>query len=465
MLMDRLVMPAETWLRLQHHLDAAAPREDGAFLLLTVSRSSHGARLLASEYIAPPAWAWESNGEDHLRPSGRWLSEVLGRALWEGRGLAFVHSHPLEAHPPGLSYIDLETSRAWAASFSKSLPTAFASLVVSTGVVSGVWFDLKKPGLPREFRSIQALGMGRIDTVSSLQGSGAEIDDRQERAISSKGNAWLRALRVVVVGAGGTGSSVVELLARSGVHQIAVIDPDSLDSSSNLRRVAGSQASDLKDRTLKVAIAKRHVASLGLGTELIPIAADVRTREAADSLVSADLIINTTDTHSSRSFVNQVAYQHWVATIDVGVRIGVTGEMRVSGMPAEIRLLLPDNGCLWCRSVLDSGRIREENLPRNERAALAKEGYVQGAGDEREPSLGSLTGAAAAFAVLMMIKAGVGGGAPDWAIFDPWEIYGIVGTSPVRPDCICTSWRGRGDEIPISYLPSKAERGKPLLNG
>jgi hypothetical protein len=281
----------------------------------------------------------------------------------------------------------------------------------------------------------------------------SEVDDRQVRALQRLGNARLRQLSIGVVGAGGTGSSVAEQLARLGVSAITLVDPDRLDTPSNLRRVVGSRPSDLHEGLSKAEVVGRHLKEIGLSKDVMALTQDVRTQSATKALLDTDLVISTTDTHSSRAFLNQIAYQYWLPLLDVGARVGLKKSGEVSGMPVEVRVLLPDNGCLWCRGVLSADRIREENLPAGERARLAAEGYVQGL-EGPQPSLASLNYFAASLTVLTAIR--LYSGQPlvsQTFILDPWEQYVQTASDDVNPDCICHDWRGLADELPIVYLP------------
>lgn len=94
-----------------------------------------------------------------------------------------------------------------------------------------------------------------------------QVHDRQIRAFGSSGQRTLAQLRVGVVGAGGTGSAVIEQLTRLGVRDIVSIDNDII-TTTNVSRVYGSSTSD--DGRLKVQVANDNVARIGLGTSLTP---------------------------------------------------------------------------------------------------------------------------------------------------------------------------------------------------
>jgi len=454
--MYRLVIPAGLFQQLNSHLDAAQPREEGAFLLIRVGRGNSGVRLLAHALLLPPQDGWESRGPDHLRPSGQWLSAVIGSAIETSSGFAFIHSHPGRTHPTTLSPLDRETSIEWSKSLTATVGRPFASLVWSTGTISGWAFEPADPTRPHDIERVDALGNGNVKALHQMiEPIGqSELDDRQVRSLQRLGNARLRQLSIGVVGTGGTGSAVAEQLARLGVSAITLVDPDRLDTPSNIRRVVGSRASDLDKGLGKAEVVGGHLKEIGLAEHVTILAQDVRTESAAKALLDTDMVISTTDTHSSRAFLNQIAYQYWLPLLDVGARVGLKKSGEVSGMPVEVRVLLPDNGCLWCRRVLSADRIREENLPANERARLAAEGYVQGL-EGPQPSLASLNYFAASLIVLTAIRLYSGQPLISLSfILDPWEQYFQAGSGDINPDCICHDWRGLADELPIVYLPA-----------
>lgn len=452
--MVRLVFLRSVWDELNAHLRDAAPSEDGAFLFIGVGQGAMSSRLIAPEVVLPPDDAWESRGNHNLRPSGQWLSAAIGAAIDNGGGLAFVHSHPDSHHPSELSWIDKSTSKDWARTLVPTLQAPFASLVWTPTDISG-WLFSEGDGEPLEVDTIETLGRRarRVvhGAVSEQQGD-VELDDRQRRALGDLGNDRLRNLSVGLVGAGGTGSPLAEILARMGVARLTLIDPDALDTPSNLRRITGSTQGDLESAAAKADVVARHVNGLGFGTSADSLAADVRTEGVARRLLDLDLVISTTDTHSSRALVNQVAFQYYVPVIDVGVKVGTATDGSVSGMPIEVRLLLPDEPCLWCLGVLNAERIREENLPADERERLRAEGYIQGV-DGPQPSLAALNNVAASIAATLALQLATDRDSGLSAfILDPWELYLQPIEMTIDPECLCRHWRGRADATTLPTL-------------
>ncbi|MEA2579137.1 MAG: hypothetical protein QOE83_29 [Actinomycetota bacterium] len=455
--MYRMVWSQPEWVKLKELFDSAGNREAGAFLLVRMGKGESGARLLVQRVLLPPKGGLEREGRDFLRPSGQWMSGVIGAAIEEGCGLAFIHSHPNAHHPADLSAIDWETTITWSKSITPTIDGPFASLVWSPAGVAGVLFLVDDPNTPIRLDRFESLGDGRAEQLNPPKAVASDeaLDDRQARALTTLGNRRLRGLAVGVVGAGGTGSPVVEQLVRMGVAAITIVDPDVLDDSSNLRRVVGSRPSDVSEVRNKAEVVGRHARSLDFETEVTVMPADAREELVTRRLLDCDLVMNTTDTQASRAFLNQVSYQYWIPVIDVGVKVGTKTAGDISGMPVELRLLLPDNGCLWCRKgVLDSQIIYEENLPPADREKRAADGYVQGVG-QAQPSLTPLNYLAGALALLTLIRVYSGKSVPAASIvFDGYEQYVHPLQYTIDPSCMCGQWRGLADDLPIAFLPA-----------
>jgi len=451
--MRRLLWSDTDWRVVRAHFEAAKPHEEAAFLLIRSGRTTHGRRMMVERVLLPSHDSFERQGHDYLRPTSKWISAVISAAVATGTGVAFIHSHPDEHHPAALSALDVETSITWGKTLGAIIPGPFASVVWSPAGMAGVILDeICEPVAIDSFesygeRSIELLNVDRFTSQDS------DLDDRQARALTVLGNRRLRNMRLAIVGVGGTGSPLAEQLVRSGISEVVLVDPDRLDDPSNVRRVVGSTTQDLGAQ--KVSIVGRHLRSIGFSTDIVEIGQDVRYEHVIRRVLDCDLIISTTDTQSSRALINQVAYQYWIPTIDVGLRVGTTSAGQISGMPVEVRTLLPATGCLWCRKyVLSSQAIYEENLPSAEQRALQDEGYVQGVRGP-QPSLTPLNSFAASVAFLTALRAYSGLEVPFMSvIIDPWDQFVHAMPTAVDAECVCAQWRGKGDDASVPFLPT-----------
>ena len=227
-----------------------------------------------------------------------------------------------------------------------------------------------------------------------------EILARQSAAFGKPFTAKLNSLRIAVVGAGGTGSPVTTLLARSGVGEIISIDFDDFEKS-NLNRVRGSRLRD--DGKNKAKIQRDFINELGVPCKIIAIDGVIDMNyKAVEALSSADIIFGCTDDWAGRDLLNKAVYYYGLPLIDLGLG-GFVGEDR-DGHPVlrnhsgRVSCVLPEFGaCLYCQDVIRPEWVAHQLAVRNdpERAEQdVKEGYLQGGGVPA-PGVGPFTGATA----------------------------------------------------------------------
>src|SRR6185312_13140472 len=145
-----------------------------------------------------------------------------------------------------------------------------------------------------------------------------------------------------------------------------------------------------------------------------------------------------TDSHASRAVVGQVAYQHLVPTIDMGVSITV-GSAGVEHVNGRVQMLAPGLTCLSCTRALDGEQIRREMMTPDQRAA---DPYVQGV-HEPQPAVISLNSTMASLAVTMFLGAVTP--VPAQARFQLYDgVRGTVRPTSARraPNCIVCSPKG-----------------------
>jgi hypothetical protein len=425
--------------------DDSAPREAGAFCLVRTATGARATRYLVTEIVAPTDEPWEFQQEALLRPSARYISAAISRAVSAKAGLLFIHSHPNAAYPPGMSSTDQSAFRALASTLGSTVDGPFCAAIAHPMAWKGyVWADdtiTEMDSVWSSGRWLDLLGGGEPEPLR-------EWDDREQRALGPA-NAIVRGLSVAVVGCGGLGSPIAEVLSRMGVATVILIDPDVLDTPSNVRREFGARRTDLSDTSPppKVDIVGRHIEQIGLGTRVIRICGDATRAEVLREVLDADAVICGTDNHGSRAAVNQLPSAALLPVIDVGVRAGQKTDGSLCGLVSETRRVLAGEPCLWCQGALDADQIRAENLPAAEREALEREGYLVG-GTAPEPSTVALTvlGAGQATCALATLLGPEGDVAPVSYWFD-----GVLGDSRhvldlvANPDCRCQTALGQGD--------------------
>ena len=119
--------------------------------------------------------------------------------------------------------------------------------------------------------------------------------------LGEAGQLKLKAARVLVIGAGGLGSPLLQYLAAAGVGTIGIVDPDRV-SHSNLQRQVLYGESDLG--SLKVEAAKKRLLDLNPHIDIKTHATYFSKENALDLLAGYDLVADGTDNFPTRYLVN-----------------------------------------------------------------------------------------------------------------------------------------------------------------
>lgn len=195
--------------------------------------------------------------------------------------------------------------------------------------------------------------------------------ERVARFTSSFGEqAWqrLRKSTAIVIGAGGTGSITIPMLARAGVGRIVIVDSDHI-TPSNLERTHGAFPEHVAAQTLKAELARDHVRAIDPDIEVIAFEGRLPQPEIVAETARADVIVGCTDQHTSRLAVSDMARRYLVPAIDCGGLIeGANG--RVTGQIIQLVAFRPDDPCPLCRGMIDPVRVKQELMSKAERERL-----------------------------------------------------------------------------------------------
>ncbi|MBU4173474.1 MAG: HesA/MoeB/ThiF family protein [Actinobacteria bacterium] len=130
--------------------------------------------------------------------------------------------------------------------------------------------------------------------------------------IGLEGQAALLGSTVLVVGAGGIGGHVVELLARLGVGRIDVADPDVFDETNLNRQVfAGEDVLGLP----KVDVARDRVRAINSDVSISPIRLEVGRDNIAELLEGKDVVIDALDNLDDRLMLQEACRLHGVVMV------------------------------------------------------------------------------------------------------------------------------------------------------
>lgn len=443
----RFAAPAFTTV---HDLMMRETEVETCAIAYTHANAACGSWVVAEAELVPDD-AYERRDAVSAVLKAAFLVEVANRARAQGLGIVLAHTHPFADCVPSFSKIDDAGEIEIKAYLDRRAPgTDHLALVVGPHGCRcrplGGGMDVPVWVIGETVRLLSEPGIVANDAAH----------DRQIRAFGAPGQAVLSKLRVGVIGAGGTGSVVLQQLAHLGVRDITVIDPDVVDKT-NLNRLVGACPADVG--TPKVEVAHRAVLAVSPNAAVHAVRGDVVDDRVAKTLAAFDFVFLCTDSHASRAVVGQVAYQHLVPTIDMGVSItvGPTGVEYVNG---RVQMLAPGLTCLSCTRTLDGEQIRREMMTPDQRAA---DPYVQGV-HEPQPAVISLNSTMASLAVTMFLGAVTP--VPAQARFQLYDgVRGMVRPTVARanPECIVCSAHGalaKGTSWPLPVRPEGGGNGR-----
>lgn len=443
--MREIVFPEHllTYLR-QNLLRASEFAESAAVLFLSMSTTARRDRYLVREVVIVPADAYDDRTLTSLQLSSTFIAKMTQRSIKEKQLIGFVHTHPGEieqSFPPQFSVVD-DKGESKLASF----------LLRRTGTDQHVSIVMSKSGITSrmlgtdEYLSVVSVGKKLQSTTNQdvIQQQGERFD-RQIRFFGEAGQKRLSKFHIGIVGLGGTGSLIVQSLAHLGAQAFTLIDPDHV-SVTNLNRLVGGVPADIGKP--KVEIALRLIQSLQPNAWIEAIQGDVNDLKISSRLLDADFIFCCTDSHGSRSVLNQVAYQYLIPVIDMGVSISAV-QGSVEKITGRVQMLSPGLGCLVCGNLLNHDQVRWDFMDETQRAT---DPYFNGEG-EATPSVISLNSTASSLAISMFMGSALG--VPMEARLQIYDgIKGSVRSAQIQPvgGCVVCSVSGmlaRGDSAPL----------------
>lgn len=402
-LLSVLAMSGQQREQLRRHLFPGDGKEAVAIALCGQAVGVRRNQLLVHEIVVVPYDACRVREPDAVAWSVETVLPALNHAMKKKLTVVKFHSHP--GGYPEFSRYDDESDRAFFSAVDNVLDNGNirASVVmlpdgrffgrhIGDGVlgepidlfrIAGDDFEffhrtdhgLNEPAAPEHaLRLIQTFGEGTFRT--------------------------LRQLRIGVVGASGTGSIVLEQLARNCVGELVPVDPDHLERK-NLNRVLNARGSDADKKRLKVERVRESILEMDLGTKVCPLPNDISDRETILALGECDILFGCLDSVDGRHILNKIASHFLIPLIDMGVRVDADGKGNVDQVTGAIHTVLPGGSSLMSRGVysqadLDAAFMRRHEPERYKK--MVKAGYVKGADVDR-PAVISLNMLVAAYAV------------------------------------------------------------------
>ncbi len=351
-----VAMTADLDRLLARHLNKGPLQEDLTFAYWKPSRGKRRYTAILQQANLP------QNGERLLSGNVAFTSEYLGRVLEERPldcGVALLHSHlgpgwqdmseddvvaerdrlgGLVASITQLPVLGLTwgtdgtwSARFWLRSGRHRYERKWASTVRSVGR------DLRVSFHPR-LRSPPRPAASQVATVS-VWGQRAQQD--------------LARARVGIVGLGSVGSIACEILSRTGVQVVTLIDHDHIEER-NLDRTIGAYANDVSRKAAKVEIARRQaeLSHTAEGFSAVIIEDRIESPAGMAAVLDCDVLLCCVDRPWPRHILNVISYSHLIPVIDGGILARVREDGHLLHVDWRIHAVGPERACLYCLGAL-----------------------------------------------------------------------------------------------------------------
>lgn len=329
--------------------------------------------------------------------------ELFQKAAAKSMAVLKIHSHP-QGYPDFSERDDLsdsclfESIHGWC---DDGRPHASA-VMLPNGEIFGRIIDSQG-----EFHRIGRIAVAGDDIRFFDAESAADPDETQLRTMQAFGEGTtrlLKSLSVAVVGCSGTGSWVIEQLARLGVGELVLVDPDLMEAK-NLNRIVGSRAIDAHGKRPKVETLRENVCAMGTGVEVTVLGEATYSQTVARRVAGCDIAFGCMDSVEGRDRLNRIATFYTLPYFDLGVRLDGDGMGGISNVCGNVNYLIPDGASLLSRGCYSAESLRNDVLRRtnpDQYEGLLAEGYIKGAKVE-SPAVVSINGFCATMAVNEML--------------------------------------------------------------
>ncbi|WP_081282777.1 ThiF family adenylyltransferase [Rhizobium phaseoli] len=374
---------AEAYATLHAHLFPGDGDEHGAVMYAGLLQTQARPVLTVREVVlAEEGKDWVPGTRGYRKMLATFVARQARRCRDEKLVYIAVHNHG-----PGdrvsFSDVDLEThERGFPALLDLVQGMPVGSLVFAERAVAG---DIWMPGGKRLTVSrMVVVGPQRIELLPAPRIADQvqqQLYDRQVRIFGERGQAVLSQSRVAIIGLGGVGSLLAELLGRLGVGSFVLVDPDRV-AISNVPRLVDATGLDAMSwltaegrpewlRRIGLSLATRKV---DLSTRVIRRAnrqakierhfTPMETREVVEALKTCDYVFLAADGHRARLLFNSIVHQYLIPGVQLGSRIQVeTNTGKVDNVHTASRLVTPSGGCLVCNQAIDPRKLNEECKP------------------------------------------------------------------------------------------------------
>jgi len=386
------------------------------------------------------------------------VDSILKDEYGKRQAIIRVHSHPQQY--PKFSEIDDESDRRLFESvcnFEDDGLSHASAIMLPTGPLIARTVTNGKPG--EELSSVSVVGDDlRIWSSTTTSTDIPSHAVRHAQVFGQRTTNLLREVSAAIIGCSGTGSIVVEQLARLGIGKLVLIDPETVEDK-NLNRVLNSGKEDAYLSRFKVHVLASAIARMGFGQEVLPMPVNLASKLAILAAAECHVLFGCMDGSEGRHLLNRIATFYCQPYFDVGVRLEADGSGGIAAVAGAVHYLQPGRSSLLSRGVYSMAQVEAEEMRRVNPELYQRqlgEGYIRGVLEDR-PAVISIN----TFFASLMVNEFLARLHPyrnrpnsDFAYIGGNLSEGVLFTEPEQTPCVTLSKHvGRGDVSPLLDRP------------
>ncbi|MBP2046982.1 HesA/MoeB/ThiF family protein [Methanobacterium aggregans] len=190
-----------------------------------------------------------------------------------------------------------------------------------------------------------------------------EIIDRQKGILNKKEQLKLKNSKITVIGCGGIGGAVIEMLARMGVGNLRIIDKDVFDLSNINRQLMSSMDSIGK---AKVDVTKETVNSINPFVKVEALNQELNEKNVETIVKNSDVVVDALDNLIARILTTRKAAELEIPFVHGAIH-GTMGQVTTftpDSPSYEETFKLPSAGKELTEEVIESvGKINKDVPP------------------------------------------------------------------------------------------------------
>ena len=345
---------------LLQHYRSDKSQEDLCFALWRPSTGRLRRAALIDEIILPQKSERILHGNTSFEPN--YLSRVAKIAIKKKAGIAFMHSHPSPGWQ-GMSVPDVEAERDVLAYPAGATGLPLVGLTIGT---DGYWSARfwERDGGQMRHRWCEKVRVVGPQFYKIYANDNIAPPPLRKEALKRTFDTWgsesqntIARLKVGIVGLGSVGGIVAEAIARIGIAQVTLIDPDKVEEH-NLDRLLYGTAKDVGK--LKVDLAaramRRNATAEKIQIKTLPFS--VHDEAAYKAALDCDILFSCVDRPVARDVLNYIAQAHLIPVIDGGIAVEADRQKdRLFSAHWRAHIVTPYHQCLRCSRQYNSSMV------------------------------------------------------------------------------------------------------------